>query len=171
MMPMPATDSPSPRPPRASDLANPLMACALGFGTGLAPRAPGTAGTLVGVLLAAGLGSTAGTGSALFLLATVVLIVAGIPICAQAGERLQRHDHPAIVWDEIASFPLVLIGLPLTAPWLLAGFVVFRVFDVLKPWPIRWLDRRLGGGIGVMADDVAAALAACAVLHVFRVIM
>lgn len=148
-------------------LADPIMACALGFGSGLAPRAPGTAGTLVGVMLAAGLG-VAGTTSTLYLIATLVLIASGIPICRQAGNRLDRHDHPAIVWDEIASFPLVLIGLPVTAPWLLAGFIAFRVFDVLKPWPIRWLDRQLGGGVGVMADDVAAALAACAVLHGLR---
>jgi len=140
------------------------MACALGFGSGLAPRAPGTCGTLVGVGLAAGLG-VAGTASPLYLAATLTLIAAGIPICGRAGRRLRRHDHPAIVWDEIASFPLVLVGLPLTWPWLLGGFIAFRVFDVLKPWPIRWLDRRLSGGLGVMADDVAAALAACAVLH------
>jgi len=143
------------------------MACALGFGSGLVPRAPGTFGTLVGVLLAAGMG-TAGTGSAAYLLATLALIAVGVPICGQAGARLQRHDHPAIVWDEIAGFPLVLVGLPVTPAWLLAGFLAFRLFDVLKPWPISWLDRRLAGGIGVMADDVAAALAACALLHAAR---
>jgi len=143
------------------------MACALGFGSGLVPRAPGTFGTLVGVLLAAGMG-TAGTGSAAYLLATLALIAVGVPICGQAGARLQRHDHPAIVWDEIASFPLVLVGLPVTPAWLLGGFLAFRLFDVFKPWPISWLDRRLSGGIGVMADDVAAALAACALLHAGR---
>lgn len=161
---MSAAEAQSGIQPRPRDLADPLMACALGFGSGLAPRAPGTFGTLVGVALAAGLG-VAGTGSPLYLAATLALIVAGIPICGRAGKRLQRHDHPAIVWDEIASFPLVLLGLPLTLPWLAAAFLVFRLFDVLKPWPIRWLDRRLGGGAGVMADDVAAALAACGVLH------
>lgn len=153
--------------PAPALLRDPVMACALGFGSGLAPRAPGTFGTVPGVLLAAGLG-VAGSGSATYLLATLALVLAGIPICARAGARLGRHDHPAIVWDELASFPLVLLGLPTTAPWLLAGFLAFRLFDVLKPWPIRWLDRRLGGGLGVMADDVAAALAACAVLHGLR---
>lgn len=148
-------------------LADPLMACALGFGSGLIPRAPGTAGTVVGVLLAAGLG-LAGTTSAVYLLATAALVASGVPICQRAGERLDRHDHPAIVWDEIAAFPLVLIGLPITPAWLLAGFLTFRLFDVWKPGPIRWFDRHLGGGLGVMADDVAAALAACATLHAAR---
>ncbi|MDX1610682.1 MAG: phosphatidylglycerophosphatase A [Halofilum sp. (in: g-proteobacteria)] len=164
------TERGAPAPLRARLLADPVMFCALGFGSGLTPRAPGTAGSIVGVLLAAALAGV-GTGEPLYLLATAALIAAGVPICARAGRRLGQHDHPAIVWDELASFPLVLLGLPATWPWLLAGFVAFRVFDVLKPWPIRWLDRRLPGGLGVMADDVAAALAACGVLHGARLLL
>lgn len=152
------------RDPRAADLRDPVMLLALGFGSGLVPRAPGTAGTVVGVLLAAAL-AVGGTGSWLYIAATLVLVAAGVFICGHAGRRLRRHDHPAIVWDELASFPLVLIGLPAEPLWLLAGFVAFRAFDVLKPWPISWLDRNLPGGAGVMADDVAAALAACGILH------
>ena len=143
------------------------MLLALGFGSGLAPRAPGTAGSAVGLVLAAGL-ATAGTGSLPYVAVTLLLIVAGVPICAHAGRRLGQHDHPAIVWDELACFPLVLLGLPAGPAWLLGGFVAFRAFDALKPWPISLLDRHLPGGLGVMADDVAAALAACAVLHAAR---
>lgn len=161
--------APPPRP-RARLLADPVMFCALGFGSGLVPRAPGTAGTVVGVLLAAALAGV-GTADPLYLGATAALIAAGVPICRHAGRRLGQHDHPAIVWDELASFPLVLLGLPAEWPWLLAGFVAFRAFDVLKPWPIRWLDQNLPGGLGVMADDVAAALAACGVLHAGRLLL
>ena len=152
------------RPPTARDLRDPRMLLALGFGSGLMPKAPGTAGSVIGLILALALGS-AGTDSWLYLGATGALIAAGIPVCAHAGRRLRAHDHPAIVWDELASMPLVFAGIPLDLPWLLGGFIAFRAFDVLKPWPIRRLDRNLGGGTGVMADDVAAALAACAVLH------
>lgn len=159
-----ATGTGDGRAPRPADLRDPRMLLALGFGSGLVPHAPGTAGTLVGVLLAAAL-ATAGTASLIYVLATLALVGAGVFLCGHAGRRLRRHDHPAIVWDELASFPLVLIGLPAEPLWLLAGFVAFRVFDVAKPWPISWLDRHLPGGAGVMADDVAAALAACAVLH------
>lgn len=158
------------RDPRPADLRDPVMLLALGFGSGLLPRAPGTAGTVVGVLLAAALAVT-GTGSWLYVASTLILIAAGVFICGHAGKRLQRHDHPAIVWDELASFPLVLLGLPAEPLWLLAGFVAFRAFDVLKPWPISWLDRRVPGGAGVMVDDIAAALAACGVLHLVRVLM
>lgn len=165
-----AIDAGEGRAARAADLRDPRMLLALGFGSGLVPRAPGTAGTLVGVLVAAGL-ATAGTASLLYLLATLALVGAGIFLCGHAGRRLQRHDHPAIVWDELASFPLVLIGLPAEPLWLLGGFVAFRALDVFKPWPISWLDRRLRGGTGVMADDVAAALVACGVLHGLRFLL
>ena len=157
------------RPP-ARVLRDPVLLLALGFGSGLAPRAPGTAGSVIGLGLAAAL-ALAGTASPLYLGTTLALVALGVPICARAGRALGQHDHPAIVWDELASFPLVLVGLPAEPVWLIAGFVVFRAFDALKPWPIRWLDRRLGGGFGVMADDVAAALASCAVLHLARLLL
>lgn len=154
----------------ASDLRDPVLCLALGFGTGLVPRAPGTAGSVLGLGLAVGL-AAGGAGIPLYLGVTLALVALGVPICAYAGRRLGQHDHPAIVWDELASFPLVLLGLPAEPGWLLAGFVLFRLLDALKPWPIGWLDRRVPGGAGVMADDVAAALAACALLHAVRLLL
>ncbi|MDZ7748572.1 MAG: phosphatidylglycerophosphatase A [Halofilum sp. (in: g-proteobacteria)] len=98
-------------------------------------------------------------------LLTLALVAAGIPICARAARRLGQHDHPAIVWDELACLPIALAVVPLEAAWIAAGFVVFRLFDIAKPWPISTVDRHLGGGTGVMADDLLAALASAAVLY------
>ncbi len=143
-------------------LANPVHFLALGFGSGLAPRAPGTMGTLAAVplyLLLAGLPPW------LYLLVTGVVIVAGIWICDRAARDFGVHDHPAIVWDEIAGFLVTMIAVPVGVFWVVLGFVLFRLFDILKPWPIRWLDRRVHGGLGIMADDVLAGVFAAVVLH------
>lgn len=150
------------RNPRARDLRDPVVLLALGFGAGLVPRAPGTAGTLVGIplFLLLALAPPLAQGAL-----TLALVVAGIPICARAGRRLGQHDHPAIVWDELACLPIALAVVPPEPAWIAAGFVVFRLFDIAKPWPISTVDRHLGGGIGVMADDLLAALASAAVLY------
>ena len=145
----------------ARRLRSPVHLLALGFGAGLVPRAPGTAGTVVALPLAWlmldwSLGLRAGIVAALF--------VAGILICGESARRLKTHDHPGIVFDEIVGLlatSLVLSGNPL---WLLAAFVLFRLFDILKPWPIRDLDHRLAGGLGIMLDDLMAAVYAAAVL-------
>jgi len=142
-------------------LRDPLLFAALGFGSGLLPGAPGTWGSLVGVgvyLLVVPLGPVAVTA------VTVIVIIAGFPLCGAAAKRLGLHDHPAIVWDEIAGILLVLAFLPLTWYWLVGGFAAFRLFDAVKPWPIRWLDRRIAGGTGIMLDDLAAALVSLLVL-------
>lgn len=140
-------------------LRDPVLLLAFGFGSGLAPRAPGTAGTLAAVplwLLIALLPQFAQ-----WLLVAVV-ILAGIPICGIAARKLGVHDHGGIVWDEFAGLFLTMLLLP-AGPgagwmWLLIGFALFRVFDILKPWPIRWLDRHVPGGAGIMLDDLLAAL-------------
>jgi phosphatidylglycerophosphatase A len=133
------------------------MLLALGFGTGLARRAPGTWGT------AAGLGVyalIAPWGVEALFLAALAASVGGIAICGIAARRLGVHDHPAIVWDEIAGILITLLFVPVQWPWILAGFVAFRLFDVLKPWPISWLDRHVEGGLGIMVDDILAGVAA-----------
>ena len=130
-------------------------------GTGLAPYAPGTVGSLLGVLLAwitrdMGLIPQIGMASFLFL--------AGIWICGESARRLGIHDHGGIVWDEIAGMYVVLIVTPMAIwAWILA-FGLFRAFDIVKPWPIRDLDHRLGGGLGIMLDDLVAALYAALLL-------
>ncbi|MDT8439535.1 MAG: phosphatidylglycerophosphatase A [Wenzhouxiangellaceae bacterium] len=142
-------------------LATPSGFLAFGLGSGLSPVAPGTAGTLAGMLLALPLiGLPTGAAVAVALL----VFVAGVPICNRASRALGVHDHGGIVIDEIAAIWLVLALMPADWRWWLAAFVLFRVFDVLKPWPIGWLDRRVHGGLGIMLDDLVAALFALALL-------
>lgn len=149
----------------ASTLRDPVHLLALGFGSGLAPVAPGTFGSLVGLGLAL-LVLEAGWWSA--ALATLAVTVAGVWICGESARRLGVHDHPAIVWDEIAGMMLVMLAAPATAWGALAAFALFRLFDVWKPWPIREIDHGLPGGAGIMLDDILAALFAAAVLILLR---
>lgn len=136
---------------------------ALGFGAGLAPRAPGTFGSLVGVvlgLLAVALGGSVG------LWAITLLAVAIAPaVCGMASARLGDRDHPAIVWDEIAGYLVTVVTLPHSGLAIALGFGMFRAFDILKPWPIRVLERRLAGGLGIAADDWLAGVLAAASVH------
>jgi phosphatidylglycerophosphatase A len=135
---------------------------AFGLGSGLAPYAPGTVGTLAAIPLYLLL---APLDLGLYLLATAVLFVIGAGLCTAAARRLGVHDHPAIVWDEFVGYLLTMAAAPQGWPWLLLGFVLFRVFDIAKPWPISWVDRRVSGGFGIMLDDVLAALPAWLLLQ------
>jgi phosphatidylglycerophosphatase A len=135
---------------------------ALGFGSGLAKVAPGTFGTLVAVPIVALL-MWAGTG---YLLSFIVLgTLLGIYVCEVTTVDIQQPDHAAIVWDEVIGFAITLFLVPLTWQNLLLGFLLFRLFDITKPWPIRWFDKTVHGGLGIMLDDVLAGIAACASLH------
>jgi len=135
-------------------LLHPVDLLALGFGSGLLPKAPGTAGTLAAVpvyLLVQPLAWPS------YLALTVLLFVAGIAICAHTAARLGVHDHPGIVWDEIVAFLLVLFFTPPGFLWGLLAFSLFRFFDIVKPPPIRYYDMHWHGGLGVMFDDLLAA--------------
>ena len=137
------------------NLKNPVHLLAFGFGSGLAPKAPGTVGTLAAVplyLLLAPLPLAA------YLLAVVLIALAGIWICGRTSRDLGVHDHGGIVWDEFAGFLVTMTAVPLAWPWVVAGFLLFRLFDILKPWPIGWLDERVAGGLGIMLDDLLAGL-------------
>ena len=147
---------------------DPVNFLAFGFGTGLAPVAPGTAGSLPGVLL---FWLTLDFGLYVQLTVAAVLVVAGVWICGESARRIGVHDHGGIVWDEIAGMYLTLLAAPLTPIGWLAAFVLFRVMDIVKPWPIRDLDHRLGGGVGIMLDDLVAALYAAVVLGLYRWLM
>jgi phosphatidylglycerophosphatase A len=152
----------SDRPPLSPALLrDPVHLLALGFGTGLAPRAPGTAGTLVGVLLDPLLRPL---GLELRAAVVALMFIAGVWLCGESARRLRTHDHPGIVWDEIVGYLAMMLVVPSGWPWALAGFVVFRLFDIVKPWPIRQLDHGLGGGLGIMVDDVMAAVYGAVVL-------
>jgi phosphatidylglycerophosphatase A len=98
--------------------------------------------------------------------ATLVCIVAGIVICGAASKSLDSHDHPGIVWDEIAGMMLTMLFIPFSWLSLGLGFLLFRVFDILKPWPIRLIDRKVGGGLGIMLDDILAAVFANILLRI-----
>jgi phosphatidylglycerophosphatase A len=147
--------------------SHPANLFALGFGSGLAPKAPGTFGTLAALpiywLLLQPL-------SLPWLLTVVVVsFILGIWFCGAAAEKLGVHDHPGIVWDEFVGLWISCIALPCGWLWLLAAFVLFRFFDILKPWPIRWLDSKVPGGLGIMVDDVLAGLFALALLQIAAV--
>jgi len=146
-----------PGPPALSKIVfgSPSGFLAFGFGSGLSPFAPGTMGTLVAIpfiFVLKGLGNLG------FWVALVLLFLLGISLCGQVSRKLGVHDHGGIVWDEMVGYWLAVAFVPLQWPWLLAGFLLFRFFDILKPWPIRYLDKKIHGGFGIMIDDVLAAL-------------
>ena len=155
------------RPDRAAVksivLGTPTGFLAFGFGSGLSPAAPGTMGTLAAVPFIFLLKSLGGMG---FWLALLLLFLLGVYLCGHVSRKLGVHDHGGIVWDEMVGYWLSAAFVPLQWHWLLAAFVLFRFFDILKPWPIRQLDERVSGGFGIMLDDVVAALFTVAVLAV-----
>lgn len=133
------------------------MLLAFGFGSGLSPVVPGTMGTLVGL-------------PAIWLLAmlplpiTLIVItlaaILGVYLCEYSSRQLGVHDHKGIVWDEFVGVWITFLAVPLTWPAVVAGFVIFRFFDMVKPWPICVADRKVHGGFGIMFDDLLAGLAA-----------
>ncbi len=145
-------------------LVKPVNLMAFGFGAGLSPVAPGTAGTLLGVIVYWAALST--TPLEWYLGGTVLLFLVGIPICGSCARDLGVHDHPGIVWDEVVGFLVTMIAVPSQWQWIAAGFVLFRSFDILKPWPIRLIDERVKGGVGIMLDDILAGIYALAILHI-----
>lgn len=152
------------RPLSGGDLfAHPANFLALGLGSGLAPKAPGTFGTLAAVPIYYWLLQPLSL--SLYLVVLAVTFMIGIWLCGRCAESLGVHDHGGIVWDEFVGLWVSCILLPPGWPWLLAAFVLFRIFDILKPWPIRALDRHVPGGIGIMLDDLLAGLYALALLQ------
>lgn len=143
-------------------LKNPVHLLSLGFGSGLSPVAPGTFGTLAAVplyLLIQPLSLT------YYLLIIFLSLVAGFYLCGETAKELGVHDHGGIVWDEIVGFFITMIAVPLDWKWILAGFILFRFFDIVKPWPIKWIDSKIEGGVGIMLDDVLAGIFALIGLH------
>ena len=144
-------------------LRNPWHFLSLGFGTGLAPVAPGTFGTLAAIpcyLLLAQLALP------YYLVIILLGFAAGIFLCGYTSAALGVHDHSAIVWDEFVGFWITMIAVPVTWQWILAGFLLFRVFDIVKPWPVKVADAKMKGGFGIMFDDVLAGLYALACMHI-----
>ena len=144
-------------------IRNPRLMCALGFGAGLVPRAPGTFGTLVAIPIIILL---ANVSYWLLALTSLVFLAAGIQICKEASSYFKSHDHSSIVWDEIVGYMFTMSFAPISMQTITVGFILFRFFDILKPWPISWLDKNIHGAWGIMADDLVAGLFAAACLQV-----
>jgi phosphatidylglycerophosphatase A len=150
-------------------LCDPAMLIATWFGAGLLPRAPGTWGSLAALPFAWLIAWAAGPPG--LVAAALVLFPIGCWAAAATARRLGIHDPAIIVIDEVAGQWLTLAAAPFDPLAYAAGFVLFRFFDVLKPWPVSWADRRIGGGLGIMLDDVLAAVYAALVLIAGRVLL
>jgi len=148
-------------------MTHPVHFLAFGFGSGLAPFAPGTFGSLMAIplyLLMMQLSLIP------YLIAVVLVCLSGIWICDKSSKLLGVHDHGGIVWDEFAGFFITMIAAPAGWVWIAIGFVLFRLFDIWKPWPIALLDKKVDGGLGIMIDDIVAgvyALICLQILHYF----
>lgn len=142
------------RPTLGFAFSHPAHAIAFGFGAGLSPFAPGTAGSALGWAIGSAL---AAVNPWVFFLVVIVLFFAGLWACEITGRHLGVADHGSMVWDEVVAFLLVLAVVPRELAWQAAAFVLFRFVDIAKPPPIRQLERRYGGGFGVMFDDIVAA--------------
>ncbi|NVO99323.1 phosphatidylglycerophosphatase A [Photobacterium damselae subsp. damselae] len=139
-------------------LSNPWHLLATGFGSGLAPIVPGTVGTLAAIPLYWVLAQLP---FLLYLLAIVIAAIIGVTICQKISDDMKVHDHGSIVWDEFVGFWITMAIAPtISWQWILAGFILFRFFDMLKPWPISWLDKHVSGGFGIMIDDIVAGFMA-----------
>lgn len=150
-------------------MSNPCHLLATGFGSGLSPKGPGTAGSLAAIPLWYLLVSLPWP---LYPLLLLVSIAVGIYLCRRTAQDMGVHDHGSIVWDEFVGMWITLLAAPSAYwGWAAAGFVVFRVLDIWKPWPIRWFDRNVRGGLGIMLDDIVAGALSAGVLWVIRIVL
>lgn len=149
-------------------LLHPLYSPALGFGCGYVPKLPGTAGTVLGIVPYLMIQSLP---VLYYLLLVLLLFGLGIWLCGATAKALEVHDHPGIVWDEIVGFLVTMFMAPGGWRWILLGFLLFRLFDIWKPWPIRLLDRRVEGGLGIMADDLLAGIFACLMVQIIAYLL
>jgi len=145
---------------------HPLYILATFFWSGCLPKSPGTWGSLAAlpfawVMLTYG-------GPLALAIAAVCLFFAGIPAATWLGNKLGKPDAGQIVVDEVAAMWLVLLAVPLTLPWWVLAFALFRLFDITKPQPVKWVDAHVKGGFGVMIDDIIAAAYAVGALYIIQ---
>lgn len=141
---------------------NPLHLLAFGLGSGAAPKAPGTFGTLAAIPLYLLISQLTPWH---YLVVVLIMLGFGVWLCDKVAQELGVHDHPGIVWDEWVGFFITMWLAPTGWIWLLLGFGLFRFFDIFKPWPINLLDRNVPGGWGIMLDDLVAGLYAFALIQ------
>lgn len=149
-------------------MRNPVHFLALGFGSGLVPFMPGTWGSLAAVPLIIAMSLLPDWG---YVAVTLLACVVGNYLCGKTAEDMRVHDHGSIVWDEVAGMMITFAFIPIHWQSLLAGFVLFRLFDIVKPWPIGPIDKHVHGGTGIMLDDVVAGVMACVSLHSISLLM
>lgn len=151
----------------ATVLKSPVHFLAFGLGSGLSPKAPGTVGTLAAVPLYLLLMQLS---PLYYLLALLAATGFGIWVCGKSSQLLGVHDHGGIVWDEFVGFWITMFIAPAGWLWIVLGFVLFRVFDIWKPWPIQVIDRKVDGGLGIMLDDILAGVFALLVLQLIALV-
>ena len=142
-------------PPAKVVFGDPVHLLAFGFGSGLSRWAPGTTGSLGALVLYFAIMNVPEWA---YLAVTVVVTMAGFHICGESARKLGVHDHPGIVWDEWAGMLITLAFAPAGLIWVAVGFLLFRLFDILKPWPARYFDERWHDGTGIVMDDVVAGI-------------
>jgi len=142
---------------------NPVHLLAFGLGTGASPYAPGTVGTLLGIPLVYLLSPWP---LWVYLVATIALTIVGVWVCDKTSKDIGVHDHGGIVIDEVAGYMVTMIAVPVNVWTLTAAFFIFRFFDIVKPWPIAWLDKKVQGGLGIMVDDLLAGVYGLAVIWI-----
>jgi phosphatidylglycerophosphatase A len=150
------------KPAVTFDLKKPVQFLALGFGSGLAPKAPGTFGTLAAIPIFLLLTMLT---PLYYMIAVIIMSIAGIYICGKAADDVGVHDHPSIVWDEFVGYFITMFMVPISWQSVLVGFLLFRFFDIFKPWPISFIDKKVSGGFGIMLDDVIAGVFALIIMQ------
>lgn len=142
-------------------LTDPVLFLAFGFGSGLIKKAPGTMGTIAAIpvyLVCVQFNFW------IYSLLTLIATVVGVWICDIAAKKLDEHDFGGIVWDEVAGYLITMLFVPFSWQAMLLGFALFRIFDILKPQPIKWIDAKVTGGLGIMLDDILAGVFAGLIL-------
>ncbi len=136
---------------------------AFGFGSGAVPFAPGTFGTLMAIPFYFTMQSLS---HSLYLLLTIIITLASMWLCHRVAKEINVHDHSGMCLDEIVGYLVTMYAAPHGLAWIIAGFLLFRLFDIWKPWPIRYIDEHASGGIGIILDDVLAGIYSLIILRI-----
>lgn len=137
---------------------------AFGFGTGALPIAPGTFGTLIAIPFYLVLSALS---LSLYLFVVLLIILGSTWLCDRVSKEIGVEDHQGMCLDEIVGYLVTMINVPRGLIWIAAGFILFRIFDIWKPWPIRYADEKIHGGFGMILDDVLAGMYSCIILQIF----
>lgn len=148
-------------------IKRPACFIAYGFGSGLAPKAPGTFGTLAALPI---YWLIKDWHIAAYLTFLALVFIVGIWVCQQAADWLKNDDPSGVVWDEIVGYLVAMAFAPSGWQWMLVGFLLFRFFDIVKPWPVSLADKKLHGGLGIMLDDVVAGIYALVIIQITNLI-